>query len=718
MLASASVFGQNNYTQKVTLTPEKDASLKVAGTPKAGEGVSYTSKILSEDLGPVLMYEDFASGLPAGWTNTSLINNAAIWEYRGTTTNPNNTKGSRGAYAGSGAPVQSTSAGNGFFIFDSDWWDNGGSTTGVGQQPVPHKGALTSGNIDCSSEANVLLTFESYLRNFQSFFYVIVTNDGFVTQDTVWNGADDYDVNVASDPNLFVKRDISATAGNSATVQVRFVFESNDAASLPGYYFWQLDDITVSGAADFDLELEETFFQGIAAGDEKFQYTNFYNRIPVSQISATSLDFGSALRSNSGAGSSNAHLTATVSGAESFSSASPDVNYSTFAERDTVVVVDGFMPTTIGTYTVDFELSQDSADDFASDNVATKEFNISERMYAWNNDGIDDAVSWSNGTQSMYARFDVYEASDSISAVEFAIWSSSTFASTDGSIVLVGVWPVTGGTLATTGEVDFNSPIATKYVTLNTADFNTIIRAQFDAPVGIPAGVTEIVAGYQYQSGLIRSAMSDLPNSPLNAYVDVDSDGQIDGWVDYVPVISIETWTSDICANTNIIVDAGVSCNMGDFTATVDAFASGGAGAYTWSWSNGSTTEDITVSEEGTYSATATDENFCVGGASFDVTNANFNCNLSVNELAGETFAFSVQPNPSNGVFNVVFEALGSENVSVEIQSLKGDVVYNSTFGISNGEIRTMDLTNLSAGVYIMKVSGASNSATERIIVQ
>lgn len=719
LLASASVFAQSAYTTKVNATAETSKQLTVAGPGvSSNEGTSYTSKILSEDLGPVLMYEDFTAGLPVGWTNTSLAGNNAIWEYRGPSTTPANTVGSQGAYATANDPIESTSAANGFMIFDSDWWDNGGSPTGTGQQAPPHMGEVTTGQIDCSSEPNVLLTFETYLRNYQSFFYVIVTNDAFTTADTVWNGADDYDVNVASATDLFVKRDISAIAGNSATVQVRFVYESNPAAALPGYYFWMIDDITVSGAADFDTELEEVFFKGLNGADEDFQYTNFYTEIPEKQMAATDLQFAGAIRNNSAAGSNNTMLSVAVSGAETFSAASPAVTYTTFGEPDSVTVTTPYNPATVGSYTVDFEVMADSADDFISDNTAQKTFGISERTYAWGNGAVESGVSWSNGTQSMYMRYDVFDPTDSISAVEFAIWSSANFESNDGSIVLVGVWPVTGGTLATTGEVDFNSPIATKYVTLGTADFNNLVKATFDQPAGFPAGVTEVVAGYTYQSGLIRTATSELPYSPLNAYVDVDSDGQIDGWVDMVPVIQIETYSATLCQNTNIIVDAGVDCDLANYEATIDAFAVGGNGAYTWSWSNGASTEDITVIEEGTYIATAQDEDFCTGTGTFVVSNASFNCNLAIDELAGETFNFSVQPNPNNGIFNLSFEALNAERVDIEVQSIKGDVVFNRSLDISNGSLENVNLSNLSSGVYIMKASGSSNSVTKRIIIQ
>ena len=158
------------------------------------------------------------------------------------------------------APIESTTAANGFVIMDSDWWDNGGVANGNGQQSsANHQAALTSPQIDCSLYPQVLLTFESHLRNYQSFFYVVVTNDGFATQDTVWNGEDYYSVNEISPDVEFIKIDVSSVLGGQPAGQVRFLYASNTAANLPGYYYWQLDDIALTTPPDHDLSIGDVF---------------------------------------------------------------------------------------------------------------------------------------------------------------------------------------------------------------------------------------------------------------------------------------------------------------------------------------------------------------------------------------------------------------------------------------------------------------------------
>ena len=63
----------------------------------------------------------------------------------------------------------------------------------------------------------------------------------------------------------------------------------------------------------------------------------------------------------------------------------------------------------------------------------------------------------------------------------------------------------------------------------------------------------------------------------------------------------------------------GVSCN-GASDGSIDVTVTGGTGAYTYTWSNGATTEDLSDIGAGTYSVVATDENGCSVSIEVEIT--------------------------------------------------------------------------------------------------
>ena len=139
------------------------------------------AKVKKAGPGDVIYSFDFNSGIPTGWSNAG-SSSAALWEYRGAATTPSNAVGSRGAYA-SGDPIASSSASNGFMIFDSDFLDNGGvaGAFGTGLAPAPADGQLITGVMDFSATPNVTLTMESFCRQFASGFFVSFSTDGGAT---------------------------------------------------------------------------------------------------------------------------------------------------------------------------------------------------------------------------------------------------------------------------------------------------------------------------------------------------------------------------------------------------------------------------------------------------------------------------------------------------------------------------------------------------------
>jgi hypothetical protein len=94
-----------------------------------------------------------------------------------------------------------------------------------------------------------------------------------------------------------------------------------------------------------------------------------------------------------------------------------------------------------------------------------------------------------------------------------------------------------------------------------------------------------------------------------------------------------------------------VLCN-GDSTGSISITINNGTGPFTFVWSNGATTQNISNIKNGTYTVTVTDANGCTNVKSFTVTQptflslANFS---SVNTTCGQANG-SAQVIPAGGV--------------------------------------------------------------------
>ncbi|GAB4380661.1 MAG: hypothetical protein Kow0075_12100 [Salibacteraceae bacterium] len=721
LFVGATAFAQFSSKGKVS-GEERSATLTQTDEvgKKSRENSSDYSSGQQDGLGVVIFEEDFASGIPSTWSNVSLSSGNEKWEYRGPSTTPSNAVGSRGAYVGSLGPIQSTTRTNGFVIFDSDWWDNGGTAGGTGQQSASaHNGALTTPAFDCSSYTAVVLTFESYLRNFNSNHWILVSSDGFITADTIYNISDDYGTNEMSPVDEKFRLDISAAAAGQPNVQVRFLYQSITTNSLPpGYYFWMIDDIKVMTPADWDVALDDAFYQGVGNTFFAVQNDQLPNRIPLEQIKAQGVLFGAGITSWSEQTQMNVTLQSTVyEGANVvFDTTSAPINMSGFSQSDSVNVLDVFYPSAETTYEVVLTVYSDSTEDLPADNSLITEFTTTENIYAYHDDQIDGGVSWSSGTHSMFQVFDIYDQ-DSVAAVHVALYSSGTFTTDPGSGIEVGIWPITGYS-GGGPVVDFASPVASKIYEVQVTDLHTLFRVPFDSPTAITPG--QYMVGYRYQTGVIRTAYSDVDNGSLRCWVDVDSDGAIDGFAEYNPLISLETYSAAICESTIINPGFTVTCDLENYEAEITAdVTTNGNTQFTYKWNDGSTADSIIVTEEGTYSYTVTDGNFCSADTVIVLTNADFNCNLSVDEINDESSVFSVMPNPSHGVFNLVFNSNIDGAAEVSIHSLKGDLVYSNRITRANsGTQLNIDLSNLDAGVYFIQVRSDNHTNVGRVVIE
>ena len=119
--------------------------------------------------------------------------------------------------------------------------------------------------------------------------------------------------------------------------------------------------------------------------------------------------------------------------------------------------------------------------------------------------------------------------------------------------------------------------------------------------------------------------------------------------------------------------------------------------------------DDLSTVAYGPYGASG-EVNYYVNWGFAPYIRANFNSILNTEELTAN--AFSMYPNPTNGIVEL-YNATGEES-HIEIVNVDGKIMQS--FNVSGST--NINLSDYSAGVYLIKISNASGTHLERIILK
>lgn len=145
------------------------------------------------------------------------------------------------------------------------------------------------------------------------------------------------------------------------------------------------------------------------------------------------------------------------------------------------------------------------------------------------------------------------------------------------------------------------------------------------------------------------------------------------------------TQTATITSSTSPVATAvATDATCGSANGSIDITISGGTAPYTYSWSNGATTQDISNLTAGSYTITVTDATSCTASLT-----------VAVSSIGGPT----ITPNVSDA-------GCDNTNGAIGIGVVGGTPPY--TFSWSNGAT-TQNISNLASGVYSLSVSDDNN---------
>ena len=258
-------------------------------------------------------------------------------------------------------PITSTTASNGYALFDSDLLCTNNQIADL----------TTADSVNCSTHSGVLLQFQQTYRRFDDSTFVYVSNNGTSWTKFTVNGLVANNNAQVNPENISLN--ISSVAGGQASVWIRFEFWSPSTyttgpGGAPGCaYSWMIDDVQLVDAPNNDLVAMK------ALGYE-------YSFVPSYQGQNT--NFG-VITSNAGATlQANAKLNVKINKGTTnvFDQDGSPVNFGS-GLTDTIFEATPYLANFPGQYSVVYNVTSDATDEVPADNSITQNFAVTDTVF-------------------------------------------------------------------------------------------------------------------------------------------------------------------------------------------------------------------------------------------------------------------------------------------------------------------------------------------------
>ena len=165
-----------------------------------------------------------------------------------------------------------------------------------------------------------------------------------------------------------------------------------------------------------------------------------------------------------------------------------------------------------------------------------------------------------------------------------------------------------------------------------------------------------------------------------------------------------DTATATVTEPAAIVITGVTTYDNGTSNGSIDATISGGTIPYVSTiWSNAATTEDISGLAAGDYTITVTDDNGCTKDTTFSIKSS-----VGIPELVDG--GFEIYPNPTNGIVQVK----GGGNYLIQVTDVSGKIMLVQQANTT----ATLDLNDMSKGVYFVNIEQNGQRYTSRLVLQ
>jgi hypothetical protein len=147
--------------------------------------------------------------------------------------------------------------------------------------------------------------------------------------------------------------------------------------------------------------------------------------------------------------------------------------------------------------------------------------------------------------------------------------------------------------------------------------------------------------------------------------------------------------------------------NPGAQDGSIDLIVGGGAPPFTYAWSHGTKTEDVSGLSSGTYTVTVTGSNACTAALSIPLI-------TSATRESETTTKLRIAPNPADALLNVFFENEPRGEILLRLCDLNGRNVAETR---GRGAALSMDVSVVPAGVYVLWVETAEGRKGFRVLI-